>query len=56
MGQYDQQFFANQGRAEFKNFAGAILLRRMTPAYKKIVESYWSTEDLRSALAAQVRA
>jgi hypothetical protein len=51
-----EKFFQRQGRIRFKNCAGLLTLSRMTPAYKKIVENYWLTEDLRSALHQRLEA
>jgi hypothetical protein len=50
-----KEFFAHQARVNFKNFGGTLLLTRMVPAYKKIVESYWTTEDLRTALHSRLQ-
>lgn len=40
----------------FKNFAGPVLLTMITPAYNKILENYWKTEDLRTALQERLQA
>lgn len=45
-----EKFFARHARYGFKNVAGPLALSWVTPAYKKVVENYWITEDLRSAL------
>jgi hypothetical protein len=42
--------FLEQRWPSFKNFTGTLLLSWITPAYKKILENYWATEDLRLAL------
>lgn len=44
-----RRFLEKQGM-RFKNFAGPLLLSWMTPGYRKILENYWATEDLRLAL------
>ena len=43
------RFIRNQGM-RFKNFAGPLLISPIRPAYDKILENYWITEDLRLAL------
>ena len=48
-----QEFFAKEGRPRFKNFMGAMLVESQ-PAYGKVVETYWKTEDQRTALLARV--
>lgn len=51
-----QEFLRRHDRFPFKNVAGSLLLSYLTPAYKKIVESYWTIEDLRSALHTRLQA
>lgn len=48
------EFFAHEGRPRFKNFAGALSLREIAPAYTKIIETYWKVQDTRTALLAQL--
>ena len=48
------EFFQKEGRPRFKNFFGAILVQQSMPAYTKVVEAYWKTEDARIALLARV--
>jgi hypothetical protein len=43
-------FFANEGRPRFKNLVGATLIFQSMPALTKVTQSYWSIEDLRTAL------
>lgn len=38
-----------------KNLGGILMLSLYTPAYSKVVESFWKTEDLRSALYTRVK-
>jgi hypothetical protein len=49
-------FLEQHCRAQFKNIAGSALLSYLTPSYKKILEAYWTTEDLRAALNTRLRA
>jgi Ca2+/Na+ antiporter len=49
-----EQFFAAEGRPGFKNPVGSVLLRLMIPAYGKVGESYWKTQDERTVLLARV--
>jgi hypothetical protein len=40
---------------QFKNLFGSALALMAMPAYSKVVQSYWSVQDMRDALAARVR-
>jgi hypothetical protein len=43
-------FFDREARPHFKNAVGPILLFGTVPAYSRIIEAYWKTEDARAAL------
>lgn len=48
-----QDEFLNQdARPRFKNFMGAFVINQTIPAYRKVLETYWKTEDDRLALLA----
>ena len=50
-----QDEFLNQdARPRFKNFMGAFVINQTIPAYRKVLESYWKTEDDRLALLARL--
>jgi len=50
-----QDEFLNQdARPRFKNFIGAFVINQTIPAYRKVLETYWKTEDDRFALLAQL--
>jgi len=40
----------------FKNVGGRLMLSMITPAYSKVIETYWQTADLRLALRAKLAA
>lgn len=48
--------FIERQRIYFKNFAGPALLSTLTPVYQKLLENYWKTEDLRTALQGRLQA
>ncbi|HVS52945.1 MAG TPA: hypothetical protein VHD62_11380 [Opitutaceae bacterium] len=50
----ERDFFARDAAPSFKNFLGTALLTVRTPAYGKILESYWKVEDARTALAVRL--
>jgi hypothetical protein len=51
-----QREFANeQVRGRFKNIVGGLLLHMSMPSYHKVVETYWTKEDERLALIAELR-
>jgi hypothetical protein len=43
-------FYQEQTRLSPKNLLGRLLLLETIPAYAKVTENYWKTEDLRAAL------
>jgi hypothetical protein len=47
-------FFTHEARPRFKNFAGVLLIGMAVPAMSKIAESYWYTQDTRTALLARL--
>ena len=48
------EFWSHEGRPSFKNFAGRAVSLLTSPALSQAVESYWKTEDQRTALLAQL--
>ena len=50
----EHEFYTREAAPHFKNYLGATLIAMRTPAFAKVVESYWKTEDLRTALAARL--
>lgn len=48
------EFWRNEGRPRFKNFAGASIGRMSTPALGLVTENYWKVEARRLALLAQL--
>lgn len=54
MNQRREDFFSQEGIPGFKNFLGGLFLKEATPAFEKVAESYWSTEDARTALLARL--
>jgi hypothetical protein len=51
-----QKFFAEDAKPRFKNLFGRLMIRSMVPAYFKVSENYWRTEDMRVALLARLKA
>ena len=49
------KFLAAPG-VHLKNFGGTVLLGMLTPSYKRVLETHWKTEDLRTALQARLQA
>jgi len=49
-----KKFIAQDARPGFKNLFGKLLAQMMVPAYSKVSENYWRTQDLRAALIARV--
>ncbi len=49
-----RRLVVEDARPRFKNLLGAQFLRLMVPAFSKIGESYWSTQDNRAALLARL--
>jgi hypothetical protein len=54
VGPRSAEFVSREGRPRFKNFMGSMILG-WTPAYSKVVDTYWKAEDQRAALLAKVR-
>ena len=50
----EHEFFTREGAPHFKNSLGTTLLSMRTPAYGKVLESYWKIEDARTALAVRL--
>jgi hypothetical protein len=49
-----KRFFTQDVRPTFKNFFGKLLAQMFVPAYSKVSESYWRTQDMRGALLARL--
>ena len=49
-----KRFFAQDARPTFKNFYGKLLAQMFVPAYSKVSESYWTSQDLKAALLARL--
>lgn len=47
-------FFKEEARPRFKNFMGSLLVRGVVPAYSKVSDSFWKTQDERAKLLARV--
>jgi len=53
---WTNKFVAEDARVRFKNPLGMLFLQYSTPAYGKVSENYWNTEDERAALLARLKA
>jgi hypothetical protein len=51
---FQEEFLERDARPRFKNFMGSLVIEYFFPAYGKILESYWKTEDDRAALFARL--
>ena len=49
-----EAFVSRNSRPHFKNLVGRLLISMATPAYGRVLDTYWKIEDLRTALAADV--
>ena len=50
-----ERFIKEEARPRFKNLLGLLLLQQITPAYTKVSENYWRTQDLRAALLTRLK-
>jgi hypothetical protein len=48
------EFFNQAARPGFKNFISSFVINQTVPAYNKVLETYWKTEDDRLALLARL--
>jgi hypothetical protein len=53
---WTKNFLSEETHPSFKNPIGVMFLQQMTPAYEKVSENYWKTEDQRVALLARLKA
>lgn len=56
LAQRTEEFCGSAGRAGFKNLGGSLVVAISVPAYSKVIESFWKTEDLRTALHTRLKA
>ncbi len=54
IGPREEQFAIQEGRPQFKNMMGTVLLDLSLPAFSKLVGTYWQVEDQRAALLARL--
>ncbi len=47
-------FYQREARPRFKNFMGSLLVRGIVPAYSKVSDAFWKTQDERAKLLARV--
>jgi hypothetical protein len=50
-----KEFFQHSLGANIKNVGGVWIVSTIVPAFSKVVEAFWKTEDLRSALYSRVK-